>query len=616
MGVVNLFQLFENRNETAIDKLHEKTLAIEITTTIFKASKAHPECTIEYQTLIFNQIFNLKMACKDIIVVFDGNFIPPKKRNTDSPQKKGNRQMDPAVERMLSGQHHRECGKKHFRYGCQKSYEEKRKIPGIDYTLKILDILNIKYLFNCSDGEVACSHLNRYGIVDVVCSEDADNLFLGAKHIMRMYQTLKTGGRYADRKFSYECVSPDTEKNEISSIFLVWVFIQGGDFHYGIGDVGFKTMSKLLKINRFVEIAKKLENLNPNDSFDTKYSHWVKELKAFFNDYANNKVSYDRSNKEEAQAHAALLRVSKNIVKSNKFPDANEAIKYIFPLAVDVQALNIRFDDMVNESTLYKNREDMTFFLQIFTKDVLLSLGVVREMKKQIAEKSPEEWSKLFKIVKEYAAEDNVPAGYQIRYKNFFIPNLIEEDLRLQPEHSRGRTLLPPLEGSEMYPSLRDAARTRSRRGDGGSKLTTDNTKRESAASRLKREYPYSITLTKDRVWDELWDLVEYWDMMNYLESEIERSSPKKKRKIDIYDSPQKVIRNHSLLDMSKSPVKLKRKQNHNNEIIHLQLDLDSTGDDIKTEAGTDVIDLTNQSDSLILVNDESKIEEIVLSSD
>ncbi|CAI8506420.1 unnamed protein product [Hanseniaspora opuntiae] len=67
---------------------------------------------------------------------------------------------------------------------------------------------------------------------------------------------------------------------------------------------------------------------------------------------------------------------------------------------------------------------------------------------------------------------------------------------------------------------------------------------------------------------------------------------------------------------MPKSPVKLKGKQNHNNEIIHLQLDLDSTGDDIKTEAGTDVIDLTNQSDSLILVNDESKIEEIVLSSD
>ncbi|CAI8505420.1 unnamed protein product [Hanseniaspora opuntiae] len=304
MGVANLFQLFENRSETAIDKLHEKTLAIEITTTIFKASKAHPECTIEYQTLIFNQIFNLKMACKDIIVVFDGKFIPPKKRNTDSPQKKGNRQMDPAVERMLSGQHHRECGKKHFRYGCQKSYEEKRKIPGIDYTLKILDILNIKYLFNCSDGEIACSHLNRYGIVDVVCSEDADNLFLGCQA-----------------------------------------------YH-----------AKLLKINRFVEIAKKLESLKSNDNFDTKYSQWVRELKAFFNDYANNKVSYDRSNKEEAQAHAALLRVSKNIVKSNKFPDANEAIKYIFPLAVDVQALKIRFHDMVNESTLYKNREDMTFF--------------------------------------------------------------------------------------------------------------------------------------------------------------------------------------------------------------------------------------------------------------
>lgn len=616
MGVINLFQLFENRSETAIDKLHEKILAIEITTTIFKASKAHPECTIEYQTLIFNQIFNLKMACKDIIVVFDGKFIPPKKRNTDSPQKKGNRQMDPTVERMISSQHRRECGSKLFKYGCQKSFEEKRKIPGIDYTLKILDILNIKYLFNCSDGEVACSHLNKYGIVDVVCSEDADNLFLGARRIMRMYQTLKTGGRYADRRFSYECVFPNTEKNEIPSIFLVWVFIQGGDFHYGIGDVGFKTMSKLLKISRFVEIAKKLEKLKPDENFDMKYGQWVRELKGFFNDYANNKVSFDRTNKEEAQAHAALLRVSKNIIKSNKFPDANEAIKYIFPLAVDVRALNIRYDGKKNESTLYTNKQDMNFFLQIFTKDVLLSLGVIREMKKQIAEKPPEEWSKLFKIVKEYAAEDNVPAGYQIRYKNFFIPDLIEQDLRLQPEHSRGRTLLPPLEGSEMYPSLREAARTRSRRGDEAKKLNTDNTKRESASSLLKREYPYSINLTKDRVWDELWDLVEYWDMMNYLESELESSSPKKKRKVNVYESPQKVIRNHSLLDMPKSPVKLKKIQNENNKVVPLQLNLDSTDDDINTEADIDVIDLTNQNDSLILVNDESKIEEIVLSSD
>lgn len=460
MGVINLFQLFENCGEAAIDKLHEKTLAIDITTTFFKASKAHPECTVEYQNLIFNQIFNLKMACKDIIVVFDGKFIPPKKRNTDSPQKKGSRQMDPTVERMISEQHRRECGQKLFTYGCQKSYEEKKKVPGIDYTLKILDILNIKYLFNCSDGEVACSHLNRYGIVDVVCSEDADNLFLGAKSIMRMYQTLKTGGRYADRKFSYECVSPNTNKNEIPSIFLVWVFIQGGDFHYGIGDVGFKTMCKLLKINRFVEIARKLEKLNPNDNFDVEYRQWVRELKGFFSDYANNKVSFDRANKEEAQSHAALLRVSKNIIRSNKFPEANEAIKYIFPLAVDVQAVDIKFDGTINESTMYRNREDMTFFLQIFTKDVLLSLGVIREMKRQITEKSPEEWSKLFKIVKEYAAEDKVPAGYQIRYKNFFIPDLIEKDLRLQPEHSRGRTLLPPLEGSEMYSSLMKATQT------------------------------------------------------------------------------------------------------------------------------------------------------------
>lgn len=616
MGVVNLFQLFEGRSETAIEKLHEKTLAIEITTTIFKASKAHPETSIEYQTLIFNQIFNLKMACKNIIVVFDGKFIPPKKRNIDSPQKKGSRLMDPTLERMISDQHRLECGQQLFKYGCQKSYEEKRKVPGIDYTLKILDILNIKYIFNCSDGEVACSHLNRYGIVDVVCSEDADNLFLGAKNIMRMYQTLKTGGRYADRKFSYECVSPDTTKNEIPPIFLVWVLIQGGDFHYGIGDVGFKTISKLLKIKRFVEISKKLKNLNPNYTFDTEYARWVRELKDFFKDYANNKITIDKTNKEESEVHTALLRVSKNIIKSNKFPDANEAIKYIFPLAVDVKALNIKFDDMINESTLYNNIHDMRFFLQIFTKDVLLSLGVVREMKSQIAKKPSEEWSKLFKIVKEYPCEDNMPAGYQIRYKNFFIPNLIEEDLRLQPEHSRGRTFLPPLEGSEMYLPLKEAARTRLSRENGEKESTYDNKNKQSATSLLKKEYPYSITLTRDRVWDELWDMVEYWGMMNYLESEEKKSSPRKKRKIDVYESPKKSAKNHSLLDMPKSPIKLKMKQKENNEQVHLELDLDSTGEIMNMDAEKNIIDLTNKSDSLILINDESQIEEIVLSSD
>lgn len=145
--------------------------------------------------------------------------------------------------------------------------------------------------------------------------------------------------------------------------------------------------------------------------------------------------------------------------------------------------------------------------------------------------------------------------------------------------------------------------------------MILENTKRESAASLLKREYPYSINLTKDRVWDELWDLVEYWDMMNYLESELEKSSPKKKRKIDVYESPQRVIRNHSLLDMPKSPVKLKGKQNRN-KTVHIHFNLDSNDDDKNTEAEADVIDLTNQSDVLILVNDESKLEEIVLSSD
>ena len=607
MGVTKLFDFLKNQSVNEIPDLHKKLVAIDIASTLFKAGGAHPVLSIAYMSAIFNQIFHLKMACKDVVVVFDGKFTPAKKRNSDSPQKKVPTYDDNSGnDRPNNDKHRKECGCDKFEYGCRKSYVVGKKIIGIAYTLALLDMLNIKYLFNCSDGEVACSYLNRYGIVDIVCSDDADNLFLGAKNIMRKYQNRKTGARYDDMKFTYQYVTPDVSQNQIPSVFLVWVLIQGGDFHSGIDEIGFKSMCKLFKSEKFVKVCKKLERLEPNRDFDMKYVTWVRELKAFFQEYADGKVPYDKKTKEESHAHLELMRISRNIVQSSKFPNADEAIKYIFPLAVNVQRMNIRFDPEVNESRIYNNMKDMRFFLKIFSKETLLTLGVVREMKKQISEKPPQKWSKNFLIVKEFPAEKDLPGGYQIRYKNFFIPKLIEEDLRLATANSSGRSYLPELEGTSIHDDLKLITRMHVRRSTKSAELeANEKIKKETVASIQKREYPYSINLTKDRVWDELFDLVTEWDMKNDMENEMKQSSPKKKRKITSkLDSPCKNVQSYSLLDMPNSPIK-KKSPKKSQDVAPILFELDD-----------DVIDLTNDNDSLILTCKNSHIEEILLSSD
>jgi len=181
-----------------------------------------------------------------------------------------------------------------------------------------------------------------------------------------------------------------------------------------------------------------------------------------------------------------------------------------------------------------------------------------------------------------------------------------------------GRTFLPPLKSSEMYSLLQEAARTRKIREDRVTNDTIDSKqKKDTSASLLKKEYPYSITLTKDRVWDELWDLVMEWDIKNDLKNEIKLSSPKKKRRANKIESPTKKVQICTLLDMPRSPIKLKDPKELSKKITPIAFGMDDDSDIIEFElSDSNVIDLTYQDNSLILLDKSSNREEVILSSD
>ncbi|KAL6926013.1 hypothetical protein ACO0SA_000623 [Hanseniaspora valbyensis] len=153
-------------------------------------------------------------------------------------------------------------------------------------------------------------------------------------------------------------------------------------------------------------------------------------------------------------------------------------------------------------------------------------------MKKELFNSKNGEWLQKFKIIKEYDSDDKDGPGYFIRYKNFFIPGCVmEEETETEEENLSQDQVTNNLTGT-FLPSPKKRIRL-------------------SPTRQQKKEFPYEIRLTKERVWDDLWPMVEEWDLRKETEQSV-KESPKKKLKL----SPIK--QTSTLFSLAKSPIRKK----------------------------------------------------------
>lgn len=500
MGVSNLFELFSDNKQSPLKNLHKKKVAIDLECTIERALTKFAANTKENLQVVFKQILQLKLSTAGVIVILDGLYKPNKLRNHKSGYAMKEKLFNDLV--LESKSHTHSCNQQQ-KYGCLSSYNALKNSSRYSAILKLLDILGIEYVFNCSEAELLCSKLNRAGIVDVIASEDSDTLIFGGLSIMRNYKNVGKNNKFADTGFVYEY--NEVTENKFG-FFLVAALLLGGDYATGVDGVGISRIKKLYKNEEFLNVCSKLTELKNSYNFECNYNKWVVNFKDFI--------------KEQGPA---IFSKNNNFVKNIdliEFPNAADVYKYRFTTSLDVRNFKICFS---SSSEIYSNSEAMDEFLSTFSLDQLFQLELLDKMKRELESSSTLEWIENFKIVKEYDSSDKDGPGYFIRFKNFFITesktkNIIEE-------HT-----------NKLVYNVEQSPRKRVR---------------QSPTRKEKISYPYEIRLSKVRVWDDLWQMVEEWDIRKDSQTLIE-GSPTKKLKL----SPTK--QQSTLFSLVNSPIRKK----------------------------------------------------------
>lgn len=551
MGVSNLFDLFSETKQIHIEKLHKKKVAIDLECTIERALNKFAVNTKESLQVVFKLILQLKLSTAGVIVVLDGLYKPMKLRNHKFDYAMKEKPFKELV--FESKKHMHSCSNPH-KYGCLSSYNSLKNSSRYSEILKLLDILSIEYVFNCSEAELLCSKLNRAGIVDLIVSEDSDTLMFGGLSIMRNYKNLGKNNKFADLGFEYEY-------NEVTEnafgFFLVAALLLGGDYATGVNGVGISRIKKLYKNEEFIDLCSKLIELENSYSFESNYNEWVVTFKQFINE------------------KGPLIFSSNNSFVKNidliEFPNAIDVYKYRFTPSLDPKDLKLYFSI---GSEIYANPEAMGKFLSIFSMDQLLQLEVLNKMKKHLALSPTSEWIKKFKIVKEYDSHDKDGAGYFIRFNNFFICD------------SKCKIIVDERTSKALY-NVEKSPRKRVR---------LSPTKIEKIA------YPYEIRLSKVRVWDDLWQMVEEWDIRKDSQTLFEES-PTKKLKL----SPAK--RQSTLFSSANSPVKKKNSIDNegcdaDNKIFNIKAGIISLSNTESSDIDSsfEVVELRNIESSVVKV--------------
>ncbi|OBA26485.1 PIN domain-like protein [Hanseniaspora valbyensis NRRL Y-1626] len=514
MGVDSLFDLISETKKTHVKKLYRKKVAIDLEHTIERASNKFQPNSKENLQVVFKQILQLNFATDGIIVILDGLFKPHKLRHQKVNINKSSTQ-DSLEIIFKEYNSHKKTHIHDKKTGCISSAIHNKVSKRYSEIVKFLDMLGINYFFNCSEAELLCSQLNRSNVVNFVVSEDSDVLIFGGTSIMRNYINLSNKNKFDDANYEYDYLEVSEDK---FGFFLVAALLQGGDYAAGVEGVGIGRIKKLYKSPEFIKICSQLINIKNDIQFEDQYNEWVLQCKTFIK--KNGSEIFSKKNS-----------IVKNI-DSIKFPAAVEVYKYRFTPSLDVQKLCLNITSS-KTSKIYENPEDMKYFLKIFSKNQLLQLGLIENMKKELFNSKNGEWLQKFKIIKEYDSDDKDGPGYFIRYKNFFIQGcVLEEETEPEEEENLSQDQVTYNLAGTFLPSPKKRIRL-------------------SPTRQQKKEFPYEIRLTKERVWDDLWPMVEEWDLRKETEQR-ERESPKKKLKL----SPIK--QTSTLFSLAKSPIRKK----------------------------------------------------------